>query len=535
MKKHLRTLISIMALGIFSLSTIGSSAYPYLFSTYATDFNFSVLEFDVSGELSYDNQLTSSPVTISLSVSGEDASKVQSATLSDGQSVDFSQDSDKVEFTVKNNGEYSAKLVLLGGEEVDIEQTVTVNCIDRAAPVVKSAEYADELISKGNVYIKAYVSEYVTKGCDKSFGKITGVYLLDADSGNKVSETNIYKDGCYTLEASKNGSYLVYAEDMAGNVSEPYKVKVDVFDKDAPVIKVVSTDYFERDPSLFEIIFTVEDDSEITDISIKEKGSETSLEYKKNKKDYSCTVSKNGTYIITATDKAGNKSELKTKVDLKDKVPPVIAFENTDSELFGKDTVKISFTITDPNGFSLIYINGNSVDDFDEEDTEYSGKYELAVNETLEVLAYDTDGNMTYDSVKNAGGDAQLPIITSLEVSDVTDTSAKAAVTLENPDGMTFEWYILEPNGKWSKLAGENAAIDIYGLKRHSDYTVRVEVINSDGATDTETASFTTLSMGTIRESDDSWMMFVVIGIISCVVIAMTIFIIILIKNKKRS
>lgn len=543
MKRYLTAVMTVIMLGSFCLSNIiPALAEGTGFGAYATENSASSEQetssetetLDITGTVSFDNELTNTSATVTVSASGKDVSKIKIVKLSDGQTVKFNS---KADFQVKSNGTYSAKIILDDGREIALAQSVKVDCIDSEPPVVKSAEYADEMVSKGSITVKAYVTEYVTKGCDKKYGKISSVYLIETKTGNKLSETNtLQSGGYYALEVSKNSDYQVFAVDKAGNVSEPCKVKVDVFDKDAPVIKTVSLDYTEDDKTKVEVLFTIEDGSEITELTVAEKESGDKIDYKKSSKGYSFIVGKNGVYTITATDKAGNKSTLDVTVDLKDIVPPEIIIDYNGEVPLGKDNfVEIGYTVTDLSGLERIYVNGESVTNLKKNSEKYSGRAKVKSGETLEIMAYDSNGNMSYESVKVGEGDAGMPVIISLEVTDITDTGAKAAVVIENSDGMKIQWYIQEPDGKWSKLAGNGETIDIYGLKRHSNYTVKAEVLNKEGAAAEKTASFTTLSMGTIRESDDSWMSIVAICVVTCVVVALTVFIIIFVKSKKPS
>ena len=158
----------------------------------------------------------------------------------------------------------------------------------------------------------------------------------------------------------------------------------------------------------------------------------------------------------------------------------------------------------------------------------------MAGNDTLEILAYDGAGNSTYDSMTISAADSPMPVILSLDITDVTDTSAIATVTTESNIGLSYEWFIQDPDGQWSKFSGDKSSVTLYNLKRHSDYTVRVVVYNESGNSVTATASFTTESMGELYEGNSSWMIYTAIALLVVFGIVVLLFALILRGGRKK-
>ena len=493
-------------------------------------------ELDLKGSISVQNTPSSTSAKITVAVSGADINQLKAVCLGDDRQLEYVADQNEYVFEVKANGTYKASLLLVDDSLLDLEESVTVNCIDTVAPSIKSVTLPIDPLSKGVAVVKATASDGHPAECNSAHAGVQRLYITEFGSATTVSDTNaLDPNGNYLLEVRKNGKYTIYAVDKAGNVSQGYTVSINVFDTSTPVIEIVSIEYDEKDTAVINVTFTVTDDNDITSVEVTDEKGKKIDKVSKTSKGYKFSVTKNGIYVIVATDSAGNSSEeFDVEVDLVDITPPVIAFGATEYKQ-EENCSYIPFSITDETGLSLVYVNGEQVNNLEKDAIIYSGTGKIYNSGTLEVLAYDLAGNSTYDHVTINAADAPMPVIISLDVTDVTDTTALATVTTESNVGLSYEWYILDPNGKWSKLAGEQSSIELYNLKRHTDYSVQVVVYNESGNSVSATASFTTESMGVIYEGDDSWMLYVAIAVVAVFLVIVLLFFFILKGSKPTS
>ncbi len=190
--------------------------------------------------------------------------------------------------TFTENGSYTFTLT----DEVGNYSTITVNVdwIDRTPPTAK-IEYSPDSPTNGNV--TATLTE--------------------------ISEDIQESERSYTF--TDNGSYTFTLTDKAGNVSE-ITANVDWIDRTPPTADV---EYSTESPTNENVTVT------LIDISEDLQDSETSY-----------TFTENGEYTFKISDKAGNITEIPTKVDWIDKTPPTADFEySTTSPTNGDVTVTL--------------------------------------------------------------------------------------------------------------------------------------------------------------------------------------------------
>ena len=284
-----------------------------------------------------------------------------------------------------DNGEYVNKneIVTITDATLDV---VTINGVEQK---FEGTKFQDKLTHEGTYVIvaidKAGNRTEKTVTIDKTAPKIAGL-----DNGEYVNKNEIVTITDNNLETvtingeeqefertefqdklTHEGTYVIVAIDKAGNRTE----KTVTIDKTAPVIAGLDDgEYVTKN----EIITITDSNLETVTINGEEQEFEGT--------EFQDKLTHEGTYVIVAIDKAGNKTEKTVTID---KTAPVIAGLD-DGEYVNKNEI---VTITDSN-LETVTING---EEQEFEGTEFQDK--LTHEGTYVIVAIDKAGNRTEKTV----------------------------------------------------------------------------------------------------------------------------------------
>ncbi|MEH6953972.1 Ig-like domain-containing protein [Neobacillus drentensis] len=260
---------------------------------------------------------------------------------------------------------------------------VSVQNIDKIAPVITISEYSTNWTNQ-DITVTASMNE--------------------AGSLNKESHT-----------FTDNGSFEFVATDLAGNVTR-HTVQITNIDKMAPeiIVKPYNTDWTNQD-------ITVE-------VSMNEEGTLNTKSH---------TFSENGTFTFTATDRAGNVTELPVTISNIDKVAPEIIVED--------------YTINPTNQDITVTVRMNELGTLNEEN------YTFTENGEFEFIATDRAGNKTTKLLKITNIDKVKPIITVFSY-NTSPTNQNVVVTAETNEGtLNTTSHKFTENGSFDFIATDAA------------------------------------------------------------------------------
>lgn len=196
--------------------------------------------------------------------------------------------------TFSDNTEYTVNVVDKAGNMTEV--AIKIENIDKVAPKVETAYSTTDPTNK-DVTVTLTADEYIN--------------VLERNSlWERISDTQIKR------VYDENTDGVVKVSDAAGNVVD-VPIKIENIDKTAPVISGVEDGKVYTEKVTAKIT-----DEDLATVTVNGKA----YDYKDK-----IEFTKNGTYTLTATDAAGNKTEVKFEV----KIPK--AGSNNDSK---NDTVK---------------------------------------------------------------------------------------------------------------------------------------------------------------------------------------------------
>lgn len=312
-----------------------------------------------------------------------------------------------------------------------------------------------------------------------SSGISTYWYTADYDFDHTVDYTSP-EQSTDSFNIEKNGSYVFYAKDVAGNISEMYSYDVTNIDNSDPEceIEFIGDEVYKKLQSL---TFTLNDNMALGELKIL-KGTEvlTTETYEWTQAELeSCTpttktktiaFNANGTYTWKLTDYAGNESTGTFIVNNIDTAAPTNSTFNVTSVWTQKDQVEVTITDAygsidkvayDGNAYSVL-TTGNAYNKvvsapigtdmgkelIDVVSTSESITYEKLENEliarpsrveevtlkftwltngTHEVTVYDTAGNQTIITFEETKIDRAKPVIEGISG---TKTPSKESVNI---------------------------------------------------------------------------------------------------------
>ena len=241
-------------------------------------------------------QVSAGTATAAISADPNGGAAITSVTGSEGCTVAPQGDGSYL-LTTSANGTYTVTATNELGKTA--QTTVTVSGIDSTPPVIgePAVSYSDDRKT-------ATVSLSVTDE-----GGVASVTF----AGIEMSASG----GSYQASVSQNGSYTVVAVDQAGN-QQSTTVQVSGIDLTPPSIQVTSAnDTWQKSQT---VTFSVTDEnSGVSAVQVTKDGAPVAYTESSG---YQFIASANGTYVIAATDKAGNQSTQSVTITMVDATAP---------------------------------------------------------------------------------------------------------------------------------------------------------------------------------------------------------------------
>lgn len=241
-------------------------------------------------------QVSAGTATAAISADPNGGAAITSVTGSEGCTVAPQGDGSYL-LTTSANGTYTVTATNALGKTA--QTTVTVSGIDSTPPVI-----GEPTVSYSEDRKTATVSLSVTDE-----GGVASVTF----AGIEMSASG----GSYQASVSQNGSYTVVAVDQAGN-QQSATVQVSGIDLTPPSIQVMSANNTWQKSQT--VTFSVTDEnSGVSAVQVTRDGAPVAYTESSG---YQFIASANGTYVIAATDKAGNQSTQSVTITTVDATAP---------------------------------------------------------------------------------------------------------------------------------------------------------------------------------------------------------------------
>lgn len=241
-------------------------------------------------------QVSSGTATAAITADPNGGAAITSVTGSEGCTVAPQGDGSYL-LTTSANGTYTVTATNALGKTA--QTTVTVSGIDSTPPVI-----GEPAVSYSEDRKTATVSLSVTDE-----GGVASVTF----AGIEMSASG----GSYQASVSQNGSYTVVAVDQAGN-QQSRTVQVSGIDLTPPSIQVTSANNSWQKSQT--VTFSVTDEnSGVSTVQVTKDGAPVAYTESSG---YQFIAAANGTYVIAATDKAGNQSTQSVTITMVDATAP---------------------------------------------------------------------------------------------------------------------------------------------------------------------------------------------------------------------
>lgn len=241
-------------------------------------------------------QVSSGTATAAITADPNGGAAITSVTGSEGCTVAPQGDGSYL-LTTSVNGTYTVTATNALGKTA--QTTVTVSGIDNTPPVI-----GEPAVSYSEDRKTATVSLSVTDE-----GGVASVTF----AGIEMSASG----GSYQASVSQNGSYTVVAVDQAGN-QQSATVQVSGIDLTPPSIQVMSANNTWQKSQT--VTFSVTDEnSGVSAVQVTKDGAPVAYTESSG---YQFVAAANGTYVIAATDKAGNQSTQSVTITMVDATAP---------------------------------------------------------------------------------------------------------------------------------------------------------------------------------------------------------------------
>ena len=241
-------------------------------------------------------QVSAGTATAAISADPNGGAAITSVTGSEGCTVAPQGDGSYL-LTTSANGTYTVTATNELGKTA--QTTVTVSGIDSTPPAI-----GEPTVSYSKDRKTATVSLSVTDE-----GGVASVTF----AGIEMSASG----GSYQASVSQNGSYTVVAVDQAGN-QQSTTVQVSGIDLTPPSIQVMSANNTWQKSQT--VTFSVTDEnSGVSAVQVTKDGAPVAYTESSG---YQFIASANGTYVIAATDKAGNQSTQSVTITMVDATAP---------------------------------------------------------------------------------------------------------------------------------------------------------------------------------------------------------------------
>lgn len=413
-----------------------------------------------------------------------------------------------------SNGE---ELTIQQGKEVKVNYTVDKNCIlnvyaedadgykslaTRSIIGVDAEESEPPVIevSQNNTNLKqidvtvtgkdSYISEvkWAEGSHDESYFE---------SNGTTIGETSVGKIKTASFEISKTGIYTVYAKDQAGKtaIKEINIKSIEELDPSQDTVAPEITGV--TDKAIYNNAVTpVAKDDNLNMVELKKNG--TKVENYKNNTE----ISEEGSYELTATDKAGNSTTVNFIID---KTAPQI-----DSKQTATSNTEVLLTITAKDSLTKIakikiandsqkldyFKTGGQELGLTENDLTSTAEIKLSQNGTYTVYAEDEAGNADIKEISinsiggNTGKDTTAPKVTGVTDKAIYNKNVTPSITDENLD--TIE------------LSKDEEIIENYKNNTEISEEGKYELVAKDKAGNTTTVTFTIDKTAPEIETDES-------------------------------
>lgn len=245
-------------------------------------------------------QINATSATIRVTVDDNGGTEITSVTDQNLNTAALQADGSYL-LTVTEDGSYTITATNKAGKSA--YTTVVVSGIDRTPPVVEQPTVSyNENMTSAQIVLKA------NDGNGSGIAKVTA-------SGVEMS----LSEGNYILNVTQNGEYAIVVTDKAGNQAQA-QVTVNGIDKTNPDIRQTSDNTSWKQKH--EVTFAVTDEgSGISSVQVTKDG-KTITHSEGN--GYRFTAEENGSYLITATDKAGNSATKTVEIKTVDQTAPTV-------------------------------------------------------------------------------------------------------------------------------------------------------------------------------------------------------------------
>ncbi len=275
-------------------------------------------------------QVSAGTATAAITADPNGGAAITSVTGSEGCTVAPQGDGSYL-LTTSVNGTYTVTATNALGKTA--QTTVTVSGIDNTPPVI-----GEPAVSYSEDRKTATVSLSVTDE-----GGVASVTF----AGIEMSASG----GSYQASVSQNGSYTVVAVDQAGN-QQSRTVQVSGIDLTPPSIQVMSANNTWQKSQT--VTFSVTDEnSGVSTVQVTKDGAPVAYTESSG---YQFIASANGTYVIAATDKAGNQSTQSVTITMVDATAPAApSLTNGGKPVNPYNTKPDSIYKTDATSFAVSY------------------------------------------------------------------------------------------------------------------------------------------------------------------------------------
>lgn len=245
-------------------------------------------------------QINATSATIRVTVDNNGGTEITSVTDQNLNAAALQADGSYL-LTVTEDGSYTITATNKAGKSA--YATVVVSGIDRTPPVVEQPTVSyNENMTSAQIVLKT------NDGNGSGIAKVTA-------SGVEMS----LSEGNYILNVTQNGEYAIVVTDKAGNQVQT-QVTVNGIDKTNPDIRQTSDNNGWKQKH--EVTFAVTDESSgISSVQVTKDG-KTITHSEGN--GYRFTAEENGSYLITATDKAGNSATKTVEIKTVDQTAPTV-------------------------------------------------------------------------------------------------------------------------------------------------------------------------------------------------------------------
>ena len=245
-------------------------------------------------------QINATSATIRVTVHNNGGTEITSVTDQNLNAAALQADGSYL-LTVTEDGSYTITATNKAGKSA--YTTVVVSGIDRTPPVVEQPTVSyNENMTSAQIVLKA------NDGNGSGIAKVTA-------SGVEMS----LSEGNYILNVTQNGEYAIVVTDKVGNQAQA-QVTVNGIDKTNPDIRQTSDNNGWKQKH--EVTFAVTDEgSGISSVQVTKDG-KTITHSEGN--GYRFTAEENGSYLITATDKAGNSATKTVEIKTVDQTAPTV-------------------------------------------------------------------------------------------------------------------------------------------------------------------------------------------------------------------